>query len=358
MTESDDSAPSAVPAKDEAKRLAETLRKRKYRAAKNNECIQLEAQAQRLRTCLASMKANERAQLSRLVAENSSLRAQVSECHDLLELLSHWAHVNVYPQRDLADQPTWIETTLLAQPITRRQGIQWLSERVYHQACRSLYTCREETEGACVEPFANPRYDEVDITYSLDVHVVDDLDEDGSTIAALETRYRHSTSIDYYSAASSHWETLLGVNSRISKELIERVGDRFMYYHHKNHFIGTNMLCIAGFFKEGRRVVITNCYVARDELFQHPQNVLRPHGFSWSVFEEIAPGFTRIHNFAIQYTPITANGNVISLDTIGRLFGRPLLGSQNRNAYIEQIRSAAEAAFVGSHKAIAQESRN
>ncbi|KAH9097531.1 hypothetical protein Ae201684P_001009 [Aphanomyces euteiches] len=82
------------------------------------------------------------------------------------------------------------------------------------------------------------------------------------------------------------------VNSRISKELIERVGDRFMYYHHKYHFIGTNMLCIAG-----------------DELFQHPQNVLRPHGFSWTVFEEIAPGFTRIHNFAIQYTPITANGN-------------------------------------------------
>ncbi|KAH9148833.1 hypothetical protein AeRB84_007940, partial [Aphanomyces euteiches] len=106
---------------------------------------------------------------------------------------------------------------------------------------------------------------------------------------------------------------------------------------------------------EGDRVVITNCYVAKDELFPLSDGVLRPHGFAWTVYEAMTPDLTLVHNFAMQYTPITASGKIMPLEMIGRLFGRSPLGIQHRETYIEQIRTAAEATYVSTHKPIVRE---
>ncbi|KAH9104896.1 hypothetical protein AeMF1_019161 [Aphanomyces euteiches] len=131
-----------------------------------------------------------------------------------------------------------------------------------------------------------------------------------------------------------------------------------MYYHHTNLRTGTIALTIAGLFKQDDCVVMTHCYVARDELFPHREGVLRPHGFSWTVFEAANPEATLIHNYSIQYTPFGSNGRVIPLEMIGKAFGRSAFGIQHRDAYIQLIHSAAERAFIDSHTAMIRETTN
>ncbi|CAK4121038.1 unnamed protein product, partial [Aphanomyces euteiches] len=81
-------------------RLAETIRKRKYRAAKRYELTKLEAQVRQLTGYIAHLKAKLRVQgLNRCVAENSSLRAKVDHFQYLLVVLSHWAFINEAPQQ-------------------------------------------------------------------------------------------------------------------------------------------------------------------------------------------------------------------------------------------------------------------
>ncbi|CAK4714235.1 unnamed protein product, partial [Aphanomyces euteiches] len=53
----------------------------------------------------------------------------------------------------------------------------------------------------------------------------------------------------------------------VSRTLIENVDNRFMYFHHTNSRLGTNALTIAAQFKEANRVVLVNCFIAKDELF-------------------------------------------------------------------------------------------
>ncbi|KAF0729405.1 hypothetical protein Ae201684_012906 [Aphanomyces euteiches] len=269
-----------------------------------------------------------------------------------MHIISQWVYTNEHPQRDITHRPTWFESTLLAHPITRRQGIQWLSERVYHQARHTFPPSQDVMGKEYLLPLKHPFQGQVEMVFSSD--------DEGVTIAALETRHRHTIPTDFRSTAALHWDKLIHVNNTIAKELIERVDDRFVYYHHRNRRIGTDILSIARCFPEDNRVVMTNCYVAKDELFPLGDGVLRPHGFSWTIYEAVSSGVTRVHNFALQYTPITAVGRVITLERIGRLFGLSPAGVHHRDAYIEQIRTAAEGAFVDSdsHKAIARELSN
>ncbi|KAH9112357.1 hypothetical protein AeMF1_013299 [Aphanomyces euteiches] len=352
--------PTGVPTTKEAKRLAETTRKRKYRAAKHAELVELEAQVRRLRVYLSQCQSKVGVErLLRAKVENASLWTHVCQYHCLMHIISQWVYTNEHPQRDITHRPTWFESTLLAHPITRRQGIQWLSERVYHQARHTFPPSRDVMGKEYLLPLKHPFQGQVEMVFSFNAHQSDEID-DGVTIAALETRHRHTIPTDFRIAAALHWDKLIHVNNTIAKELIERVDDRFVYYHHRNRRIGTDILSIAECFPEDNRVVMTNCYVAKDELFPLGDGVLRPHGFSWIIYEAVSSGVTRVHNFALQYTPITAVGRVIPLERIGRLFGLSPAGVHHRDAYIEQIRTAAEGAFVDSdsHKAIARELSN
>ncbi|KAF0729408.1 hypothetical protein Ae201684_012909 [Aphanomyces euteiches] len=331
-----------LPTPEEASRLSETLRKRKYRAAKHNELVELERQARRLRAYLSQLKNEIGAQhLARAKDENLSLRTQVSQYYYLMQIFSLWVHVNENPQMDLSHQSTWSESTLLAHPITRRQGIQWLSKPRIHWTLRA----------SCLS--SNPI--EVKLRWCFRLRRIYSTNDEGVTIAALETRYRHSLPTDFRSAAGGHWEKIVSTNSTVKMELIESVDDRFVYCHHLNNRVGTHLLSINGIFHEDNRAVVTHCYVANDELFPIEDGILRPHGFSWTIYEAVSSGLKLVHNFALQYTPIMANGRVLPLERIGWLFRQSPSGVIHRNAYIEQIRSAAEAGFVDSLKAVAYE---
>ncbi|KAG9398599.1 hypothetical protein AC1031_014381 [Aphanomyces cochlioides] len=194
--------------------------------------------------------------------------------------------------------------------FSKRQGIQWLSERVFHQACQVV--------------LRNHAYQgHIDETLSLDVHLSEDIDDDGITISALETRYIHTMRGHFETIARDRWNNFLAMPSTISRQ--------------------------------EDRVVATHCYVAKDELFPLGDGVLRPHGFSWTMYEATSPDMTLVHTLTVKYTPITRNGRVIPLERIGQLFGRPSFGIQHHDAYIELIRSAAERAFIDSHNAMVRE---
>ncbi|KAF0729409.1 hypothetical protein Ae201684_012910 [Aphanomyces euteiches] len=314
-----------MPTQKEARRLAEIIRKRKYRASKRSELIELESQARRLTAYLSEQKRAIRArQLARAKEETLSLQTQVSQYHCLTQIFSQCVHVNEHPQKDLSNRSTWFESTLLAHPISRRQGIQWLSERVYHQARRMMPLSEDAMDTAYVLPLVQPYQGQTEMVFSFNAHLADELDEDGVTIAALETRFRHTLPTDFRSAASVDWGKVVGTNSTFTSQLLERVDDRFAYST-------TQTIALAPIF-----------FPSPDELFPLEDGVLRPHGFSWTIYEAVSSGVTLVHNFALQYTPIMANGRVIPLERIGRLFGLSPAGVHHRDAYIQRVWSAAE----------------
>ncbi|KAH9097966.1 hypothetical protein LEN26_016849 [Aphanomyces euteiches] len=312
-----------VPTTDEAKRLTETMRKREYRAGKRDEFFELlvESRPSHCKEC-----------------EPPGLRDKVNKSQYLSIVLCHWAYINETPQKDLAHQPTY--TTLLTHPITRKQGLQWLSERIYHEACLVL-------------PETTLYRGKVENTISQNTYVSHDIDEDGPTIAAMETIYQHTICTNFEIVARYYWENATGDAAPVPWTLIDKVDNgRFMYLHHTNARVGTNALAIAGLFIEANRAVITNCFVAKDELLPLGEGLQRPHGFSWTVYQAVTPDITLIYSRSFQYAPLSSNGRQIPLEKIGQLFGLSPHGVQHRETYIEQMRSAAEAIFVESTRMV------
>ncbi|KAH9104897.1 hypothetical protein AeMF1_019162 [Aphanomyces euteiches] len=348
--------PPRLPTAVEARRLAETLRKRKYRAVQHNELVQLKAQAWRLEGYLARLKREETRQVEHAKDENASLQTQVNQCRDLIKLLLQWVRINEQPQKDLSHRSTWYESTLLAHPITRRQGIQWLSERVYHQARHAVPLSPGTTDIASILPLWQPYRGRVEIVFSFKAHLSDEIDDQGVTIAALETRFRHTLPTDFRSAATKHWERIDAANSTVSTRVFDRACRRPLFVlPHTNHRIGTHILSIDAIFHEDNRVLVVHWYVANDELFPLEDGILRPHGIAWTIYEAMASSMTLVHNFTLQYTPITADGRVIPLERIGQLFGQSPAGIEHRDAYIERIVSAAEASYIDSQRVSVKE---
>ncbi|KAH9085091.1 hypothetical protein LEN26_020690 [Aphanomyces euteiches] len=187
---------------------------------------------------------------------------------------------------------------------------------------------------------------------TLDVHLSDDIDDEGTSISALETRLKHTVSGDFESIARKHWNGFFRSNGPISREVrmaIAVLNDANVW---RNSLIVPTLLTVAGFFKQQDRIVITHCFLARDELFSPGDGVLLSHGFSWTVFEATRPDITLVHNLCIYGTPMTQDGRMISLETIGSFFGLSAFGIQHRDAYIELVRASAEKSFTQGHNVV------
>ncbi|KAG9398602.1 hypothetical protein AC1031_014386 [Aphanomyces cochlioides] len=79
---------------DDAPRLKEAIRKRKYRAGKRRELIDLETQARRLEAHLAKLQTQHRAG-----KDNAALRTHVSQYQLLMQVFAQWVYVNEHPQK-------------------------------------------------------------------------------------------------------------------------------------------------------------------------------------------------------------------------------------------------------------------
>ncbi|KAF0719812.1 Aste57867_779 [Aphanomyces stellatus] len=352
------------------KKQQENIRLRKYQDAKKVERAQLLAAVASLQEELACTKAAGPSQRRRkttrgnpytvaaqvLLKYNQSLKDQVATQAKLVHVLSAWV-ASHNPSQGLATQPAWTESTLLADPVARRQGLEWLSQKVYHAATQAfpLHPCRDAFQDAIA---VRMHQDE------SDVH-----------IAAFEISVQYHTVFATLShVARSMWTFMTGTSFATSKTVacddVERAHDGLLYSYAKNDRAGTSIRRIMAMYEEDDRVVLTACKVAEDERFPLPPCEIRNHGFGWlvlfcgiyclfsmlteylfssvmMVLQRVTDSITLVRATDMQFAPLTVHGKA-TLEDIGRLYGRPMPpdGIQHREAFIEQVGGVAEQVFI------------
>ncbi|KAF0697106.1 Aste57867_12183 [Aphanomyces stellatus] len=332
------------------KRRAEALRFRQRRAAQKDQHKRLEeqlrtlqAEIEHLKKCPPPPKTRENpyhvaAQV--LFKYNQSLRDDVKRQTTLAKLLSSWV-ASQYPIPALPKRASWIESTLLAHPAARRQGFQWLSERVYHNAVAAMPH----------HPFGS----RVDDRWRFDLHTCND-DVEGMTLGCTESHAQHTFFANVSDVADAVWACQCQGNylrtypcSNLSPGVLEQVQRHLVYFCVAFEGIGAHVRRIMSLFEDDHRMLITFALVAEDECFPIETNEMRSHGFGWISLERVAATITLMRYSLYLFAPVTAHG-VASLEEIGQLYGLSSAGTCHREAYIERIRTMAEATFEQGNK--------
>ncbi|ETV78050.1 hypothetical protein, variant [Aphanomyces astaci] len=272
------SAPTTA-ASIEERRHSESLRKRKYRAGKRTELIQLETELRTLQDQLAYLTAPRSSSSlfpsttppPAIIARryNESLKAQVTLQRRLARTMSLWTATQ-QPRLGPIMRSSWMQSTLLANPAARQQGYRWLSDRVLHTSQRHPH------------PFGDAVADRVSVV----AHRGEDTD--GATVAAIEGHYQFTAFGDFRHVSQRLWVANIAPTAvTVIQMLDDQPIDGLMYYHSTN--LVTNVRVIARQYIEASRVVLTYTYLAHDECFPMIPGARewRPHGFAWCVLVHI-----------------------------------------------------------------------
>ncbi|ETV78052.1 hypothetical protein H257_08265 [Aphanomyces astaci] len=177
-------------------------------------------------------------------------------------------------------QTSWLQATLVVDPVAMRHGYEWLSDRIYHAA-------------ATAKKFHRPLGTSVDDAAGLTLHTREADDDRTVTIAAMETHSQH-TILHNFEAVSNAMRTCMGYgrNSLIFSEVQSlstwwTAGKAFRMNTperlHLSRRLGTSLRNVVRFYYPTSTVVlITYCSVLGDET--HPRvdgSRARPHGFAW-----------------------------------------------------------------------------
>ncbi|KAF0696321.1 Aste57867_12918 [Aphanomyces stellatus] len=332
-------------------RRLDRLRKRKYRDERRAKIKCLEQELLRLQTELAQVQAHPTTRKARispfalaaqvLQKHNQALQTHVQDQRHLVKLMAAWVASQV-PTAGIPSAASWLHSTLVADPVTRRHGFEWLSERAYHMGLQQ--------QASAGHPIFGGVHDGV----RFNMHTSNS--DDGLTIAGMETNLQFTFFAPFQRCAHMLWgmlkdNWLVGTPVISSHQDAERVDDRLVYFSGANERLGTSMRRILGMFKDSHRVVITYVMIADDERFPLKDGEIRSHGYGWTIFEHVDDDITLMRHSHVQFTPKTTNG-VANLEEIGRMFGRSGVGSQYPEAYIEHIRSSAEATYVQSFETL------
>ncbi|KAF0714588.1 Aste57867_3800 [Aphanomyces stellatus] len=331
----------------ERRRRSEALRQRRVRVEKKVEQSLLQAEIQHLQEELARMIHPKRgatcdSSFDRatdvLVAFSRSLRAECATQHQLARALVAWVASHT-PQPGLAPRPSWMDSTLLDDPLARRHGYQWLSERVYNNAA---------------SVFAQPSSCDSAVEDAIQFVVHTGKDSDGRlSIAAFESQDQHTFFYNYKDVAHALW-SCIEQNSFVEMTIVsgsevrwllvvDTVSDRLVYHCGFNHGTRTNVRRLQCLFESPERIVMAYNFLAHDERFPLAPGELRSPGYGWTIFERVTDSITFVRHATLHYAPLTTTG-VASLEAIGRLFGQS--GVDHCEAYIERIRSIAERTAV------------
>ncbi|KAF0696320.1 Aste57867_12917 [Aphanomyces stellatus] len=344
------SSPVAATPSVRDKRQWECLRKRKYRAAKRSEARRLEAELKVLEDELWQLQRGGAATISAKTMQqkhrsiNTTLRVEVAMASKLGRRLASWVATQLPPQ-EIPFRASWRHSTLMADPAARRHGYEWLCQRVYHTAIQFIPS----------HPFGN----QVQDTMALKMHTgvveaQDDVDGGDLSVVALETHVQYTVFSNFHTVAKAIWNDMVQDNGNFSFEVLDAVGDKSMYFTHINRRLGTTMRSLVQMFPQTSRIVIANVNLEDDECFPKQDGEILTHGFSWTILERVTSTITLVRISHMQFTPTTTHG-VIPLVEIGRLFGRSAHGIEHREAYIEQIRTAATHTFVQIQQFLASE---
>ncbi|KAF0699711.1 Aste57867_9725 [Aphanomyces stellatus] len=322
------------------------VRMRKMRAKEKGEKERLHVQLSHLQDTLR------RLQISRHVLQLASpaykyaatvllkytqaLQYQVQDCHQLLQLLYAW----VAAQQPHSGLDAWMQSPLpttsmlLADPVARRHGCEWWSQRIYHTAMKSLPQF----------PFDATAQDTIRST----LHTCET--EHGVHVSAVESpgQFTVFASLEYVAAA--WWRLTLEPQRGTHEAVLERMHDRLVVKYEKRHDTSSSRVSIVARVDDddAPRIVLTDCWVAHDEC--HPlvdDREFRVHGFGWAVFEKVTDAITLVRASEVHFTPLTAHGLMPLEDMATRVYDvapRELRQevAENGRACVRHMRAAVE----------------
>ncbi|KAF0696319.1 Aste57867_12916 [Aphanomyces stellatus] len=339
-------------------RQSECLRKRKYRASKRGERKLLEAELRYYEDQLEGQMLAHHSHTSweakaiasfqqRLAAyrHHNTLESTVQQQIQLVQALQAWvsAQQQQQPPKSIlqstihATSPPWLHATLVADPVARQYGYEWLSERVFNSAM-SARDGRYPFGGSVVD------------TATLRMHTCDDDNDGRRTISAMETHSQHTILHNFHAVAAVVRAEMLqiGRTINISSEVVDVASAGYIIYEHSVHQrLGTSLRNVIRFFYPAQNcVVITYCSVLEDECHPLQDGELRPHGFAWMILERVTDSITLLRDSRLQYSPVTTQGP-ISLADHGRIFGQVTTEEAiASDGYLDKIQAAAEANYV------------
>ncbi|KAF0719561.1 Aste57867_955 [Aphanomyces stellatus] len=333
---------------DADRKFSEALRFRRLRAAKKAEMQDLRAEVHRLERELSCLQTAPHPSSARrmgpqamamhvLQTQNAALRERIKTQRQLARVLSVWVSSQC-PSQDLPLRYAWKDATLLAHPLARRQGYEWLSRRVYHNA---VSRCSR------MHPFG----DRVDDALHYELVTADNDDNDaGVSIARTQGHIQHTFFGNYKTIAAVLWDKHCRgqyvkpyPHATVSPGVLDHVTSHLVYYTFAYDGIGVHAHHILSKVEEPNRIVLTVALVADDECHPLAADDLRQHGFCWFILERVTDTITLWRSALYVHAPITAHG-VASLAQMGQLYGLPEMApAMSRASYIERIRSVGHA---------------
>ncbi|KAF0719597.1 Aste57867_926 [Aphanomyces stellatus] len=314
------------------KREANCLRQRKHQLAKKDERKRLEKELRALQEKLAWISSkrppggasrtssNPFAIATQVIRERAKdLRDEVKNIYKLANLLYYWV-ASQEPQPDIGCRSSWVEATLVADPVARRQGYAWLSQKAYHTAISAMpYICRPATES--VESM---------------LHTIDG--DDGLNIAAFSIQLNSPVFANYKHTAKVWFEM---IQSADADTVVDKVDDKLYFYRGCSSHNGSVTCVVQSVVEEPDRIVMTAVSVMDDEMYPLCTHQVQLHGFHWTVLERVTESITLMRQFMLQCTPVTADG-VVSLAKMGEFVGLSTDGIEHRETYIERFRNALD----------------
>ncbi|KAF0715845.1 Aste57867_3144 [Aphanomyces stellatus] len=323
---------------DEMRKLLECMRLRKYRADRKNEKQKLLRDVQHLESELSRLQLRPRKAKAPITTEalattmlaqnNKHLRSHVENQARVARLLAAWVASHTVP-KGIPTRASWFESTLVADPLIRRQGLQWLSERVYHIALNST----------SVHPFGASMADSIRVQMLMQGDGID-----GPNVGGSETHIQHTFFAPVQEVANVIW-SWDQCNSAYRSEVAEQVDHQLVYYR-GNSLSGANLRRVNRMFMDGNRVIITLALVAEDECCVMGDDELRIHGFAWTIVEPVTDSISLMRHSRFHGAPKTKHG-VASVEAIAKLY-MPSHESENTSHQVlaERLRCTVETMYT------------
>ncbi|KAF0687797.1 Aste57867_20500 [Aphanomyces stellatus] len=218
--------------------------------------------------------------------QNSKLRAEVRRYEQVLRTLQKWVVASVQPV--LSDGRNWLHSTLLADPVSRKYGFRWLTDRVFHLAARAFSTS-------------------VGDGLKLDLRT----DEDTKDILGMELFGTNTLFGDFRLAADCLWDGIRAQvpTANLTKKVVATDGD-VVYLREFNLEFGTSFCKLARRYDLPTRAVLALVDLADDECFPLAEHEMRPHGFTCIVLEQVTPDITLTSQLSVHYSPLTCHGTI------------------------------------------------
>ncbi|KAF0692472.1 Aste57867_16463 [Aphanomyces stellatus] len=278
-------------------------------------------------------------------AENHKLRDHVRRHGTLLRALHQWVSVLQPPIAlpDNINHMPWLQTTLLADPVARHVGYEWLTDRVYHSIART---------GGAVDGGGFLATSSIDDVAQVDV-VLDDAKWD---ILGLFSRQQRTVLAPFQVAADSLWADQgrqLHAKCLVSVTQAVELDGCLDYTRTHNRHLGTSFCTLARRYNLHDRVVMVYVFLREDECVPLQGGEIRPHGFGFNVFHHITDHVTLLRSSMHHFTPVTPDGPLL-FDQTAALFGIDAASSDNRNTTIVRIEQEATRHFDARGKDMAK----